>query len=196
MASGYTECISKGITFQQFALQCARAFGATITMRDEPMSAEIPDEFPPSDYYVKRLEEERRELVILKAMSLPEAEGAAKGDYDRAVAVREAETIAKNELRAKYEAMLSEVEKWQPPTPDHHEMKRFMEKQIQESISWDCEISEEPIVLLSGREWLSQKIEACSRKIQFYTDRHAAEVALSKGRTEWVRALKTSLKEN
>ena len=35
--------------------------------------------------------------------------------------------------RERYETMLAEVEAWQPPTPDHEELKRFMADQLRES---------------------------------------------------------------
>lgn len=38
MPTGYTDAIKDGISFNQFILSCARAFGALITMRDEPSS--------------------------------------------------------------------------------------------------------------------------------------------------------------
>ena len=38
MATGYTHAIEKGISFETFALTCARAFGACINLRDEPGS--------------------------------------------------------------------------------------------------------------------------------------------------------------
>lgn len=38
MPTGYTADIKDGITFRDFALRCARAFGATIMQRDEDIS--------------------------------------------------------------------------------------------------------------------------------------------------------------
>ena len=36
MPTGYTDKIKDGITFKEYAMGCARAFGALITMRDNP----------------------------------------------------------------------------------------------------------------------------------------------------------------
>ncbi len=57
MPTGYTAGILDGkiTTFQQFAKQCMRAFGATIHMRDDDMDAEITPRTP-SDYYSKEIE--------------------------------------------------------------------------------------------------------------------------------------------
>ncbi len=63
MPTGYTADIAKGITFQQYAWSCARAFGALVMMRDEPSDAPIPEAFTPSDYHVKALAEARAKLA-------------------------------------------------------------------------------------------------------------------------------------
>ena len=57
MPTGFTCDIKDGITFERFALNCARAFGALINMRDDSLDAEIPDEIKPSDHHVKALAE-------------------------------------------------------------------------------------------------------------------------------------------
>ena len=45
MPSGYTEGVASGkvTEFKEYALLCARAFGACISLRDEPLSLEIPE---------------------------------------------------------------------------------------------------------------------------------------------------------
>ena len=63
MTTGYTDAVGKGeITeFKDYALLCARAFGACVSMRDEPLDAEIPEEFKPNDYHEKSLQKARGE---------------------------------------------------------------------------------------------------------------------------------------
>lgn len=63
MPTGYTADVADGkITdFVEYALQCARAFGACIMLRDEPISSEIP-EFQPSDYNANALAEAEKTL--------------------------------------------------------------------------------------------------------------------------------------
>ena len=57
MPTGYTLELydGKDITFEEFVLKCARAFGALINMRDEPRDAPIPERFEPSYYHLKEL---------------------------------------------------------------------------------------------------------------------------------------------
>ena len=67
MPTGYTATLmEKGQDFPDFVLLCARAMGATIMLRDEPLDAPIP-EFQPSDYSAKQLEESKEELARLLA---------------------------------------------------------------------------------------------------------------------------------
>ena len=63
MPTGYTAGIIDGKTetFQEFAKQCMRAFGATIHMRDENMDKEYEPRTP-SDYHTKALEEAKEKL--------------------------------------------------------------------------------------------------------------------------------------
>ena len=64
MPTGYTASVADGrvTEFAPFALQCARAMGALIMMRDEPHDAPIPERFEASDYYSKSLAEARERL--------------------------------------------------------------------------------------------------------------------------------------
>ena len=61
MPTGYTHDIPAGITFRQFALNCARAFGANIAMRDDPADKPI-EVYEPSDYSAKAITKATNEL--------------------------------------------------------------------------------------------------------------------------------------
>ena len=52
MPTGYTAGVQDGTVtdFSEFALQCARNFGALVTMRDDPWSTPIPERFEASEY--------------------------------------------------------------------------------------------------------------------------------------------------
>ena len=57
MPNMYTADIEeKNITFEQYALRCSRAFDALISLHDEFLGAEIPDEIKPSDYHLKEVQ--------------------------------------------------------------------------------------------------------------------------------------------
>lgn len=196
MPTGYTADVQSGkvTEFSAFAMQCARAFGALITMRDDPPDASIPEEFAPSSYNAKRLEEARQELARLIAMTADERQAAADAAHTKAVASwdrYEAERVAQRE---RYEAMLTKVDAWQPPTPDHGEMKKFMQQQLSESIRFDCSGRSSPRPEpKSADEWYAAAVSQSSRDVEYHTKEHAKEVERAINRTEWVRALRQSL---
>jgi hypothetical protein len=99
------------------------------------------------------------------------------------------------DLRKAYEAMLKKVQAWKPPTEDHRELKQFMIDQILESIRFDCieTYYSKPTVRLTGSEWFEQRQAELREDIVRHTEGFAEDVARAKNRTEWVRALRTSL---
>lgn len=190
MPTGYTQ--NMNISFNDFVLQCARAFGATITLRDEPMSPDIP-EFQPSDWNTKELAKAQGRLLDLTHMS-PVLKASSAAGYN----ARKYENFLKTttddiDLRDKYETMLQKVESWQPPTPDHTKLKEFMVKQLNESIEWDCNYERETPVPLSAEQWYFQELEKASKDINYHTKEYIKEVKRVNERNAWVSALKESL---
>ena len=197
MPTGYTADIQKGITFRQFALGCARAFGACITLRDEPAGTPIPDEFTPDRYFVEALDRAKARLYDLERMTPDQIAAAAAEEYDDAVADREEDIAYRAALRQKYDAMLVQVEAWQPPTPEHENFKTFMREQIAESIKFDCGEVEERYwptpKRLTPRDWHMQAVAKAHEDIAYRTKELADEIQRCEQRTAWVRALRGSL---
>lgn len=194
MPTGYTYLIEKGISFNDFVLQCARAFGALITMRDEPANAVIPDEFKPSDYNKVELQKSREELESIKQITVNEADIMAEKEYKRDLDNFQKRISDKRELKRKYQDMLNSVLKWVPPTSDHEGLRSFMIEQIKGSIDFDCsEKDDDPPKLKSGREWLEEKINSCLRDISYHEKAWKEEVDRCRERTDWVKKLKDSL---
>ena len=195
MPTGYTAEIKKGITFQQFAMNCARAFGACVTMREEPSDNSIPERFVPNDWHSTQLEKSRAELILLEGLSEVAAERAAASAWDEAETTR---TIRLQEIakqREKYEAMISQAQRWEPPTANHVGLREFMIEQISSTIKFDCDSDyySTPTVRLSGPLWLAQQQAAAMRDIAYHEREHAAEVKRAEDRTAWVQALRASL---
>jgi hypothetical protein len=194
MPTGYTADIAKGITFEQYALACARAFGALILMRDDPSDAPIPERFEPSDYSVKALAEAKAELTHLDAMSVTETAAAADAEYAAETERCSQRRAEYTELRNKYNAMLAQVVQWEPPTPDHVKYKEFMVEQIRSSIDGDCneKYITEP-ALLTGQQWLMRKITEARRSVAYHEKSHAEEIERTDNRNAWIKALRDSL---
>jgi hypothetical protein len=193
MPTGYTAAIKDGISFKEYAFGCARAFGALIMMRDEPSDAPIPDRFEPSNYHTEALATVSDRLARLKLMSPADAENAAQAEYAEAMRSYNDRRAERQELRAKYEAMLAQVVAWQAPTPGHVDYKAFMEQQIRESIEWDChEYGGEP-VQETGAVWLGLAIADAERSIERHSQEDAKERGRTEGRNAWIKALRDAL---
>ncbi|KVO95525.1 hypothetical protein WL21_32640 [Burkholderia ubonensis] len=192
MPTGYTADIAKGITFEQYAWDCARAFGALVTLRDEP-HAPIPERFEPDGYYQKRLEEVHATLVRISEWTPEEIASEYQIAFDSLTAAHQKRIDDAEALRAKYEAMLAQVRAWQPPTPDHVAYKEFMESQIVESIKFDCclgydraPLPQEPAAWHA--EWIADLRATVARCEQQQRD----EVKRAHDRTLWVKAIRDS----
>lgn len=196
MPTGYTADIKDGIDFRTYAMNCARAFGACVMLRDEPGGGDrIPETFEPSDYHLKAVEKARGELAALEAMTPAECERAAEKAWDDAETSRLMRLEDYRKQRRAYEAMLAKVKAWEPPTPDHAGLHEFMRTQIEQSIDVDCNESDcsTPVVRLTSEAWAAAERARCLRNVQYHEKKHAGEVSCAATRTEWVRALRAAL---
>lgn len=172
---------------------CARAFGALIMMRDEPMNAPIPEKIEANSYHLEAIADARKRQVELEGMGPAMTEMAADGVYRKAVADHERMLAEKDVLRSKYEAMLMRVAEWIPPTEEHEGLKRFMKDQIDLCIESDCVVYGRPPALQTGAEWLACELVRVKQDIEYHSKLHQDEVERANGRTEWVKALRESL---
>ena len=196
MPTGYTAAIIDGIDFKTFAMNCARAFGACVMLRDEQPGGDIiPDSFAPSSYHAEKLEQAKRDLVALDAMTPEELEKCATEAYETTEGYRLDALKMKVNQRALYEAMLEKVSAWTPPTEEHKGMKTFMADQITQSIDFDCSGSyyETPTARMTGAEWKQERSRTLVSDLEYHAKEDAAEQARAAGRTKWVQELRASL---
>lgn len=197
MPTSYTADVQSGqITeFKDFALGCARAFGALITMRDDPADAAVPDEFVPDQYYADRLREATAELAALNELTSDEIAAKAEQSNAERLAWHREYIAGKQEERARYEAMLEKVRQWVPPSSDHEELKKFMIQQLDTSIDFDCSTRYAPNEPKpqTPTEWLNQSRDDLTRRIQSAEKSSDEEIERCAKRTAWVRLLKASL---
>lgn len=195
MPTGYTAGVGDGevTELREFVMECSRAFGALVELRDSP-SAAIPDEFKPSSYYAERLAATIRELETVRGWTLQRAEAAATAAYEKATKRREEWRREKAEKRDRYEAMVAKVEAWEPPTSEHVGLKNFMLQQLHQSIEFDCGGSWEPEVeRLDGRSFKKREIERLEKERAYDEKEYAADVDRARQRTEWITSLRSSL---
>ena len=196
MPTGYTANIGdKDITFKQFVWSCARNFGALVMMRDDPIDAEIPEEFKPSNYHKESLEKAYRELKDLDQISEKEATLKAIEECNEKNKQEKEHEKKKLVLKNKYLAMLEKVKAWNPPSPDHENLKKFMISQIEQSIDFDCKIYPSEINSpLSGKKWLEGKRKELLWEIEYHTKEDHEECERVAGRNLWLKQLRESLK--
>lgn len=195
MPTGHTAAIYEGkdVSFPQFAMECARSFGALIPMRDEPMDAPIREFQPSIEYENKKLEGAYLRQVEALGWTEEEAERAALDSYHEAFKAWQDVEQKNLELSERYNAMMREVEKWIPPTPEHERLQSFMLEQLSESKRYDCGSYPQPKAL-SGAEFRKLQLSKAQKDIAYYSKAIDDEIARTAERNEWVKALMESLK--
>lgn len=199
MPTGYTADLydGKDVSFEDFALNCARAFGAFASLRDDP-DAKLPREFTVDEYYVDCVEKAEKDLVEVLNMTDEDFVIEAEKYYNEKQSHLQ-QTIKRNrELRARYENMLQQVKAWEPPTDDHVEYKEFMINQLEESIKFDASVEryENELANLSVETVVEAKeriIEDVEWTFDYARKQLEREEEAAAKRSEWAGALFRSL---
>ena len=198
MPTGYTDKIKDGISFNEFIMNCARAFGALVTIRDS-MGVPIPQKFEPSDYHKKEAKKYEGELKRLKELSLKEAEIESKKEFEEEKTTVENLMKESEELELKYRDMLLKANEWIPPSLDHGGLKKFMIRQIEDSIKFDCGSDywkNNYPKLSTPEDWLRNKKIKAERDILYHQKHDFEERERTDGRNLWLTRLRDSLKED
>lgn len=198
MPTGYTEKVRSGeiTTLRQYALTCARNFGACIMLRDRPDTGDIPV-FEPNDYHLEAMKQAEREWEEWRKSTCDE-----KHDrwilHKRAQEARKAAVIAERDRdRARYLSMLRAVNNFVPPTADHTGLVSFMREQLQTSIDFDC-----PAVNGAHYDappfdvWCAEEEARITSALARHAQEYAKECERVRGRNKWVAALKQGLDEH
>src|SRR6185437_719695 len=195
MPTGYTHEIYEGkdITGKEFILKCARAFGATAIMRDEPLNKEIPL-FQPSTFYLDSLENEKKELVEYQNIVLNELQLELDQSFEQEVKRYKERVKQYSELEARYTKVLNEVKQWIPTTDEHIKLKNYAIEQLEQSIKHDC--NQKYLTYptkTDANEWLKYRVDSCKKNIEHYENEWNEEVERTNERNKWVKDLKESL---
>lgn len=197
MPTGYTAKVESGETteLRDYILTCARAFGALIMMRDDPMDAPIPRKLEPDTrYYDERIATLTADIAKLSAMSSDDAltESLAANNEARR---RHREFEAEDQLRLeRHQTMAAMVEKWRPPTRDHVELKSFMLQQLEVSsrhLGGHHKLPDMPI----GEEWRQKRLSDLQWQLENAKEHRDKEIERTAGRQAWIDALFASLPE-
>lgn len=192
MPTGYTYPVVEGkvTEFKDFALQCARAFGACIEMRDEHQDVPIPDEFKPDDYHTQRYEESKAEMVRLMSLTPAECEAERDAEFEQVQKSHEKYVQTRQAENNRIKAMLLQVHAWEPPSRDHIELKKFMVDQLESSI---VKVHFDGPTKVGVEDWLHGKVASANRSMGYHQKRVASEVERIQQRNLWVKQLRESL---
>lgn len=200
MPTGYTSNIynNKNVTFDDFVLQCARAFGACIMQRDDSMS-DPPKKQEVDTYHLDRYHAAVEKLEVF--LKIPKKKKIAELKLE--IARKNKEIAANNikrkketdALKTRYLEMLQKVIQWTPPTPDHEGLKKFMIEQLNSSIEFDCSYSyTEQLINESPSQYYDTLVSRMKKDITYHEEGYAAEVKCVNSRNKWIDNLYNSLK--
>lgn len=196
MPTGYTaKLMEQGQTFEEFVLTCARAFGALVMMRDESPDAPIPEAFEPSDYYALSVAGAKERLAELRAMTPAEQDAWAEAKRAEGITYHDDCIKRYREQNARLADMAARVSKWQPPTPDHQDMKTFMLDQI--SISKEetgyHEVAKAQLAAKSPAQIYTDALVEATQSLARSEKNEREEIDRVNKRNAWVKALRDSL---
>lgn len=198
MATGYTAPVQSGEvdTLEAFALRCARAFGALVMMRDDPMDAPIPERIDfDTSFHDKELAAAEARLAELATMSPHERERAADLAHSAELDRWERRVSADELTHHRYSTMLAKVEAWAVPD-DLAKLRSFMIEQLVSSMEFDCAfLNDPPPKPLAADEWHAAEVTKATWSRDYHTEQRAKAAARAADATRWLDQLRASVKE-
>ena len=195
MPTGYTaQLMEEGQDFRSFVLTCARAMGACIMQRDDPMS-DLPRKQEPHSYNVESLRKAVAELSRLRSMNRDAQYNFASARKVEAVNSAAASLQRGKDENKRLDDAMAQVVAWTPPTPGHAGLKAFMVEQI--TISRNSldyrekglrEVTDKPV-----QRFFEEAIESAEHDIEYHRKEVAKEQDRTNGRNEWIEQLYASL---
>ena len=197
MPTGYTAGIIDGelTTFEQFATQCTRAFGATIHMRDNPMDSPYEPRTP-SEYYVNSLQSQREELEKMESLTdeeiVQELETSMRENLDYHEKGLEKDKANLEKLNS----ILSSAKAWVPPTEEHEGLRTFMIEQIESTIKMDgdpsyhvneiARIKQEMEGGIDPKVYREERMKEIKDRILYFETEHQKELVRCKQSNDWM----------
>lgn len=203
MPTGYTAGIIDGKTetFQDFAKQCMKAFGACIHMRDENIDKEYEPRTP-SDYHTKALEKAKEKLKQAEIFTDAELIEMRTKELEERKKYH-LESIAKTKVaRAKLEEFLAKAIEFKAPTPEHEGLRKFMIEQLQSTIDFDGKTDyhdkalpeiEKELKNINANQIKFSLIADANKDIAYHLKKHKEELKRCADSNTWIETLLGSL---
>ena len=194
MPTGLTAPIyaDDSMTAEQFLWRCARHFGALGFMRDDPANASIPETVVVSPYYYEAVTTAQRQLAEIEAMSDQEVEARAHAQYEEERKFWQESRAKAVAMRRRYDALIADVETWEPPSSKHTSLKDFALTQLRNSREADCPVRESPEPILSV-DWREDQLTYWTDQLAYAQQRLQEKEDRAREATEWIQQLRASL---
>lgn len=200
MPTGYTAAIidGEGIEFKDFALLCAREFGATIHMRDEPTD-NPPAHDSVSDYHPHKIESTKNRIIHYQNTHRDKLKDEFVMATESARKKLEEVSAKDKQNLSRLTAILREAEKWEPPTGEHIGLQEFMISQINQTIGFDCHSADyhaqrlKKLDAMTLDEWIEDKLIHLYQELKYHREELKKEQKRVAGRNKWIDELYKSL---
>jgi hypothetical protein len=198
MPTGYTSEIGTkdNLTFKEFTLKCARAFGACIHQRDDASDI-LPQKQKVDNYHISQLNAAIKKLKTFKKTSKKVLRQKMEKDFLKRNKELQVIIEKAHALQTKYELMLEKVNNWLPPTSDHDGLQKFMIEQIKESIKWDCSTPYQEEGLAREQEpfeeYYIDELKSLEKEIKYHEEKYNDDVERTNKANQWIEELYNSL---
>lgn len=190
--TGYTHDVPKGQSFEGFVWACARAFGALVHMRDDAIGAAIKER-EPGTYYDEEIAKSHARLAELVGATPAQRRALYDADMERHRAFEEKYQAEKRANTEALTAMLTKVQAWTAPTPEHENLKAFMVQQLTDSIKLEADLPTMMPPPKSVDEWYIAEVGRMNDWIARTKTSKAEEVERCRKANEWMQALNRSV---
>ena len=206
MPTGYTAGIIDGeiTTFEQFATQCTRAFGATIHMRDNPMDSPYEPRTP-SDYHTNSIQSKRERLEEIESMSDEKIVEDFNTQLGEDLKYHQTKMEEDKRNLEKLNSMLESAKSWIPPTEDHQSFRNFMIEQIESTIKVDGDpsyhvnkmvgIKKQMEEGINPKEYREETIQEIKGQISYHETEYQKELVRCKDSNDWMDKFFESIKK-
>jgi len=199
MPTAYTAILDRQpeTTLNDFVWRCARAMPPFGRQCDDPADAPPVMIEEPKEIYKAELDHALDRVKWLESASPDELLAEQFADRTEAVNRCAAGQLKSQRLLDSYRRMLAMVVSWQAPSTNHEWLKRFMIRQLADSINWERETScydeqaaaaNLPVELYRASQLAAARHELASREHSL-----AEEIARVAACNEWKRQLAESI---
>ena len=166
------------------------------------MTKEIRNMMEQNDIYNDNNDEDPQLLVkdalalIKDSVTKEELEAEYLSYVNRVIKDNE-DRVKKNEaLKNRYNAMLSKVRRWTPPSKEYEGVKDFMESQLIDSLDFDCRhVYVENII--PKDEWIQKQSNRTDliKSMKYNLEQYNKSVVAAEKDTQWLKIFSESIKK-